>query len=230
MTDDVPTDPETPAALAAAARYFARPAPIGARAFDTVATVSHDSAVALVEHGFEVAIRYATSVTASELEGLTSAGLMVAFVLYSGEPGYQPSALDGASRAQAGVARLRALDVPAGVTVFVDAEQMGGTPTGRLDEVNAAADVIHAAGYIPGAYIGAGVGLTSPELFGLRVRLYWKSMSRVIDRNGQLAEPMCGWACVQAFPPNVTIAGVQIDCNEIFEDYAHRTVMCCAAE
>lgn len=230
MTDEAPTAPETPEAIAAAsAQYVLATAPIGAKAFDTVARVTAGQAAALYSAGFRVAFRYAVSITVGELADLTGAGHLVSFVMYSPPEGYTPHAADAVSAASRACAALHALGVPSGIVVWIDAEGMGGTPDERIAYINAAADTIIGAGFIPGLYVGAGVGLTSGELFGLHVHRYWKSLSRVVDRNGQLAEPACGWCCVQGFPPNVTVEGVQVDCDEVFEDYAHRTVECCAA-
>lgn len=199
---------------------------------DTVAHISATEAHALRADGFDGIFLYAEQVTQADIDNALGAGLQVAFVMFSPTPGYQPSAQLGAQMATSACAHLKSLSVPAGVSLFIDLESMGGVAADKIAHANAAADVIAAQGFLPGAYVGAGVGLTSVELYALRVVRYWKSGSKVLDRNGQYAEPGCGWCVVQGMPFNQQIpnGGPLVDIDAVWQDYRGRTIKAlCAA-
>ena len=198
---------------------------------DTISHITAPEAVALKADGFDGIFLYAETATQADIDNALGAGLLVAFVMYSPTPGYQPSATLGAEMATSACAHLKTLNVPAGVSLFVDLESMGGAPADKIAHANAAADVIAAQGFLPGAYIGAGVGLTSMELYRLHVVRYWKSGSMVLDRNGQYAEPGCGWCVVQGMPFNQQVpGGPEVDVDAVWQDYRGRTIKAlCAA-
>jgi hypothetical protein len=204
----------------------ATPTP-GSRWADTISHITATEAAALVADKFTGVFLYAEQVTQSDIDLALSAGLQVAFVMFSPAPGYQPSAALGASMATVACQKLRALNLPAGLTLFIDLESMGGLPADKIAHANAAAAVIVKMGFIAGGYIGAGVGLTSAELYALLVTLYWKSGSIVLDRNGQHAEPGCGWAVVQGMPFDYKVpgGGPEVDLDVVWEDYRGRTVV-----
>jgi hypothetical protein len=184
---------------------------VGARGVDCVTTLDSAAARNLSAAGIDFAVRYIGSLTAGELAAVLGAGLACMPVTYADR-------FDG----PAAVAELRALGVPIGTTCWLDVEGVAALPpTTLIADINAWADAMTGAGYEPGLYVGSAVPLTSSELYSLRTVRYWHSMSRIVDRNGALAEPMCGWCMHQLFDTQ-TIAGIQVDVNFIGKDWAGR--------
>jgi len=97
-------------------------------------------------------------------------------------------------------------------------------PANLIAQINAWATNIAVARFQPGLYVGANALLTSAELYALQVVRYWKGMSRLVDRNGNIAEPSCGW-CLSQFYKTVTLAGTQVDVDAIGYDYQDRLPM-----
>jgi hypothetical protein len=185
----------------------------GARGTDSVTLI--DSAVkaaALKSSGVDFVLQYLGSVTPAILVIILEAGLAFMPVTYADR-------FDGHETVQ----ELAALNIPKGATVWLDVEGITNLP---FVEVMAKADAwgeaVVNAGYIAGIYVGANALMTSTELYGLvHITRYWKSQSRVTDRGGMLAEPMCGWCMVQLYP-SISWAGIWVDLNFIQEDYENR--------
>jgi hypothetical protein len=202
-------------------------APVGSKFADCYAgPTSAAQAKALVtEDGVDVILRY-EDMGADELAWLLDAGLLVGLVITSPPPGYQPSASLGQSKYQAAVEHFVGLDVPETISMIADFETMGGESTDRIAYANAAAAVIASARFDPAGYIGSGVGLTSAELFALAVNRYLKSLSRVTDTTGALAEPACGWVGYQQYPGNQrSKSGVLVDFGILGTDYEERSLI-----
>lgn len=145
---------------------------------------------------------YVEKITAEELEAQLAAGLAFLPVTY---------ALD--FDAAAHVARLQALGIPKGVTVFLDVEGTGLDAATLGPKINAWAADMRAAGYDPGLYVGAGCPFTDAELYALGVDKYWHSVSRVVD-------PALRGCCVRQLRPNdVKPTGLDVDVNVCEEDY-----------
>ena len=194
---------------------------------DTISHITALEASAMVADGFAGVFLYAETVTQADVDNALGAGLMVAFVMYSPSPGYQPSAQLGAQMALNACVALKKLNMPTGISLFIDLESMGGTPADKIAHANAAADTIVAQGLLAGGYIGAGVGLTSVQLFDLHVTLYWKSGSIVESAPGVLAEPECGWAVVQGMPFDYQVpnGGPEVDLDVVWQDYRGRSIV-----
>jgi GH25 family lysozyme M1 (1,4-beta-N-acetylmuramidase) len=121
------------------------------------------------------------------------------------------------------VSQLETLGLPQGCTVWLDVEGLSVDLSAQqvINQINAWADEVSAAGYQPGIYVGSNALLTSLELYQLHVVRYWHSMSAIVDRNGQLAQPGCGWCQFQLFDTTI-IAGVSVDVNFIQKDWQGR--------
>lgn len=194
----------------------AAPSFVGAKGFDTVATIDASHARALAKEGMNFAIRYLGALTSEEVDDLLAAGLAVMGVTYGNQPDGHAT-VSGAIKA----------GLPSGVTLWRDIEgRPSGTERELISSINAWARIVSASGYEPGIYVGASALLTSDELYRLEVTRYWHSLSKVLDRNGALAEPTCGWCAYQLFP-SVTVAGVFVDVNFIQEDYRGRLPTWC---
>ena len=170
---------------------------------DCITKFTASSAASLKAAGASFAVRYLGSLSPEELHAILDAGLLCSVVTYANH-----FAADDA------VAVLRALGVPAGVTVWLDVEGVLTDPKAR---VNTWADTISAAGFTPGLYVGANCGMTAEELYQLRVTRYWRSMSLV-------PTPQCGFVMSQLYP-TTTVAGVGVDIDVPQQDWQGRTTM-----
>lgn len=127
--------------------------------------------------------------------------------------------------------QAKAMGLAAGTSLFYDLEgpiAYQTPPKELIAAINAWADKVQAAGYVPGLYVGSPQPLTSDELWKLHVTRYWRAPARVVDRNGAFAEPECGWCMFQA-NPSTHWGGVYVDVDFVSQDYKGRTPMMCSA-
>lgn len=155
---------------------------------------------------------YVESFTAEELDAQLSAG--IAFLPVT-------RALDFDAAAQ--IAKLRALGIPKGVTVFLDVEGSGLFADSVVSKINAWASAMIAAGFEPGLYIGAGCPLSDAQLYSLVVVRYWHSVSRVPD-------PRLRGCCLRQLRPNdVSPTGLDVDVDVVEPDYLGGLPTACSA-
>lgn len=189
---------------------IAAPAFVGARGTDSVTLLSGDVAQNLKASRIDFVLRYLGSVTAAELRDILDAGLAFMPVTYANR-------FDGAQT----VAEAHALELPAATTLWLDVEDTHDDAATVTRKINGWARVVLAASFMPGLYVGAGVGLTSLELYALAVVRYWRSMSRIVDRFGELAEPACGF-CVEQCYDTVSWGGIRADIDFVHKDWRER--------
>ncbi len=177
---------------------------------------TQSQATALRASGVDAVVGYLGVINAARVAFVLSAGLAFIPVTLAGE--YNDGPNDEAMQ-------LQALGIPAGTTVFLDLEGLAAfkaDPVALIAKINAWADGIAAAGYVPGLYVGVPQPLTSQELYALRVQRYWRGQGSVRDRNNALAEPAgCGWCMTQMYP-SITRGETWVDCNMIGQDYKGR--------
>ncbi len=203
-------------------------APPGTKACDSWSPISDAHADALLGAGIGAFARYTDNITNAELQMLLGTGALVFFVTSSPSNGYVPTDNLARSKHTAAYIKLKSLNIPATVCSFVDLEGMSGPPAAQISYAEASCSCL--TNFTPGLYCGAGVGLTGHELYAIpSAKRYWKSLSRVEDRFGAIAEPQCGWAAVQAYPPNLIVNGVQVDIDMLQKDFEGRSVICVAA-
>ncbi len=202
-------------------------ADVGAKGFDTTQPLTTARAEGLAAAGMRFAVRYLGSLTSAEVDTIHAAGMRVFPVTFGLKHGTPPSAILGSNFGMSSVLEMRKIGMPAGVTVWLDLEDMSGTAADIQAFVNAWATAVLAAGYRAGLYVGAGAVLTSKELYSLKVTYYWHSLSRVSDRNGAIAEPDCGWCMYQLYP-SINVAGTLVDVDVIQKDYRGRLPSWCA--
>ncbi len=197
---------------------LAQVAYVGARGFDCLAHVTPAVAVEMKGRGFDYCVRYLGSVTPEELKGILAAGLA-----------FMPVTFGGSFSGPDAAAYCKGLGLPAGVTVWLDVEgwKSAADVAELTSKINAWAAAIKAAGYDAGIYVGAGSLLDSHELYALPVDRYWHSLSRVVDRFNNLAEPECGWCQYQLVDTEPMAADgkpypIPIDINVIQKDYRLR--------
>lgn len=119
------------------------------------------------------------------------------------------------------VKQCQSLGLPLETTVWLDLEGCPPEPANIIAYVKAWTDVVARANYMPGLYVGAGAQLTGKELYSLPVVRYWESLSKETDRNGQIAEPNCGWCMAQLYP-SVQLGNFLVDYNFIQKDFRGR--------
>ncbi len=175
-------------------------------------------AKALKEAGADAVAAYLGLISKERLAAILGAGVAYVPVTLAGE--YNDGAGDE-------IAQLKALGIPAGVTVFLDLEGLAAFKSDPVDlaaKVNAWADAILAAGYVPGLYVGSPQPFTEAELWSLRVKRYWRGQGAIRDRFGKLAEPTgCGWCMTQMWPSH-SRGGVWVDSNMAGQDYKARSL------
>ncbi len=199
---------------------------VGARAADSLPFSNAGTpliAEKLAEAEYDFLAGYLGAMNPSRLQALLSSGVGYSPVTFGGE--YEDGAEDE-------IAQLHALGIPTyapgsvgGVTVWLDMEGMKAfktDPVRLIGMINAWADRVAAAGYMPGLYVGVPQPLTSDELWSLRVKRYWKGQGSVRDRKNQLAEPTgCGWCMTQMYP-SIPRGGIMIDANIVGQDFKGR--------
>ena len=172
----------------------------------------------LRESGVDCVVGYLGGIDRTRLGYVLDAGMAFAAVTY----GTAPADYDGALV----VEHMRDLELPEGVTAFLDVEGPATLDVSDDDLVTAITHwtvAVKAAGYDPGAYFGNPQPLTSELMWRLPVRRYWKGQGRTVDRDERLAEPLgCGWNMVQAWPSHVR-GGVLVDAQIVSQDYLRRT-------
>lgn len=194
----------------------AKPAPVGARIIDSLPFSQGGTAAqaaALKAAGVDGIALYLGVANRARVDACLAAGLLVMGVTLAG-------AYDGKLAA----AQAKAWGLPPGVSLFLDLEGKGTlTDPGLVQRINAWANDVAAAGYLPGLYVGVPQPLTSDELYRLRVVRYWRGQGSIRDRSNALAEPSgCGWCMTQMWPSQ-TVAGVLVDWNMVGADYKSRT-------
>jgi hypothetical protein len=188
--------------------------------FDTITKLTHATATQLASAGLSFAVRYVglgpagpDDLDMAELLEVTDAGLGVMAVQYARTTGW--SAQTGRADGQAAARNALAAGVLPEATLWCDLE-------GRLPGADAAMayaaqwyEAARSAGIEdPGLYVGAGVPLTSEQLFHeLPFRRYWRSFSQVPNVDVR------GYQMLQLFPDDVAVGGVRVDLDVVQSDY-----------
>lgn len=174
---------------------------------------------ALAASGVEFFVGYLGSMGRERLGYILDAGLA-----------FMPVTLANRFSGEQAARQCQALGITPGCTVWLDVEGMAVwkmDPTELIGKINAWAEAVAAAGYMPGIYVGAPQPLTSKELGALKVVRYWWGLGRCVDRTGALAEPPSGWCMIQQFHGQKTgfhwrDTGVFVDTNGVQCDYRGR--------
>jgi hypothetical protein len=185
---------------------------VGARGIDTIAPIATRELGAKIRAaGIDFVLQYLGTVTDAIVENIVRSGLGFMAVTYANK-------FDG----KAAVRELGRLNVPRAMTTWLDVEGHPEVdPQGLKRAIVDWSHDVSAAGYEPGMYVGPGCPLTSLELYQLPIVRYWRAGARLLDRNGQLAEPTCGF-CLTQLRPEVLIAGVRVDVDFVGQDFRGR--------
>lgn len=173
--------------------------PAGARGFDCNRPLTAVEAQLMHKHGYRFAVRYIPRVTSKahdlsrdELDHLHAGGLAVMPVQHvESDSSWEPSLAKGQQYGKGAVDACRALRIPSTVTVWLDLEGVSTkflpTPEERkaaiISYCNAWFDVVAAAGFTPGIYVGWHAGLNADELYArLKFRHYWAAYNLNADQ------------------------------------------------
>lgn len=198
---------------------------VGARGVDSLQFSNGGTqaqAEVLKNTGIDFFVGYLGAMNAARLGHVLSAGLAFMPVTFAGE--YKDGAADE-------IAQLKALGIPAGVSVWLDLEgldawNMNPVELSRL--INRWATDIAAAGWMPCLYVGAPQPLSGADLYALKVVRYWLGIGRCVDKSGRDAYPACGWTMRQDWHNqgvrglNWRGTGVFVDTNSIQCDHRGR--------
>ena len=185
---------------------------IAAKGIDTIQPISIKNALDLKDRGIEFVIRYVNSITPSEIDGLLHANMPFMLVTYA--KAYDASAL---------LDRLNYLNIPKNATIAFDLEAEKAENVAEIiSKSNQIAKLLKASDKIPMIYYGAGLQLTSSELYLLEFTRYWESCSKETDRFGKESSPRCDPCMIQLYPPNQPLCGLVVDYDIIQMDFSNR--------
>lgn len=163
----------------------ARKASPGAKGFDIDAPLTAAHCGAMLGSGYVFCLRYISRGTerprdlnAAEAQVILGSGLALMPVQHFSGEDWSPSGSLGTTYGQAAAANVTAIGFPPGVNVWVDIEGVAtGTNTQDvIDYANNWFDAVTAAGFVPGLYVGPGVGLTPAQLYSaLKMKHYWRA-------------------------------------------------------
>ena len=112
---------------------------------------------------------------------------------------------------------------PLEIAYPVDMEDpTGATIADLLAYERAFATDIVATGCTSGVYLGSGLGMTSAQLYSMAATRYWKSGSRIVDLQGNAAEPACGYVLTQTLPFNQQCGSTPVDYDFAGQDFEGR--------
>jgi hypothetical protein len=193
--------------------------PVGANGLDTKAfALSTADAIRLYAERFRFVIRYVqltsptpneppdpTHLTLTEATNIIQGGLGVMAVqghpLGSGpQESWLPDPVSAVTRGNAAVARAQASGLDAGVSVFLDIENIvpGTLAAVVMEYCSSWAGIVRNGGYSPGLYVGAGAQLNATQLDALNFDVYWAAPSQAPPL------PTHGYAITQSLPFNQT--------------------------
>ena len=187
-------------------------AKIAAKGIDTIQPISMKNALDLKSSGIDFVIRYVNSITPAEIEGLLNAKMPFMLVTYA-------KAYDAGSLLD----RLKFLSIPKDATIAFDLEaEKAENVSAIISKSNQIAKLLKASNKIPMIYYGAGLQLTSSELYLLEFTRYWESCSKEMDRFNKESSPRCDPCMIQLYPPNQPLCGLTVDYDIIQMDFNNR--------
>jgi hypothetical protein len=186
-----------------------------AKGFDCSVNLTQPNISELAEQ-FQFCVRYLPwhnwregDLTYSEAMNILQSGLALMPVYPYPGSGWQPDRSSGVLCGTRAVAGAQVIGFPRNVNLWMDLEGIadGWPAQSTIDHCNNWFDVVEAAGYVPGLYVGVPVNLTGEQLFlSLKFHHYWKSLSESTPDI-----PTRGYQMVQSAGGDV--AGVSVDLN-----------------
>ena len=202
-----------------------KPCPSGLAGIDLIAPVSPAIAKGFVAARKSFVMTYGKTVTAETIAAVTDEGLGLGFYSYGRQSNFSPDT--GKQDAQEILDHLRSLGVPIGsmLTLVADLETPKATVAEVLEyEKQGWAATVTPTGCTSGAYLGAGLQMTSAQMFSMAATRYVKSGSRLLDAQGNAAEPECGYVMTQVLPFDQPCGGAEVDFCFTGHDYFNRSM------
>lgn len=203
--------------------YIARPVPSGQAGVDLLAQVSSANAAGFKAAGKGFVLRYGAELGADEPGSICEQGLGLGILSRGRQSDYTEAT--GKSDSEAILDHLRSIGVPVdALTIGLDLETPRGAtaPELHIYEGAFAANNV-AASCTSGVYVGAGLLMSSTQLYDLAATRYYNSGSRIVDAAGNAAEPECGYTLTQVLPFGVPCGGTTVDLDFSGEDFHGRS-------
>ena len=161
-------------------------APDGALGFDTNTSISRAVAQQFRGDGFRFCLRYlslgagqqAGDLTTAEANHILDGGLALMPVQHVRRAGWQATGDLGTSTGLHAANNAQSVGFPPGVNVWMDLEGVSAASSAAdvIAYCNNWFEQVHAAGYVPGIYVGFDARLSSHQLFqNLKFQHYWKA-------------------------------------------------------
>lgn len=193
-------------------------APAGAMGFDVNHVLTADQALGFKNAGYSFCIRYvprtaalaAGNLTNAEALAILGAGLALMPVQHVSLPGWSPNTNLGTMYGNfAATWSAQTIQLPKGMNVWCDLEGVadGTAAQDVIAYCQAWYSAVHAAGYVPGIYVGYGTGLTSDQLYNdISFQHYWRAYNGplVSTRGFQLLQKTEKTLNGITFDPDVT--------------------------
>ena len=190
--------------------------------------LTSDSAGAFASKGFRFAIRYLTrdgpeqesDLTSQEALVILQAGLALMAVQHVAPADWVPSAELGLKQGHWAAVNAASAGLPPGVSIWLDLEGVADdTPaTAIIAYCDCWYEVVCAAGYLPGLYVGTDPGLEAGQLSATRFDYFWESGSDV-------PVPERGYCMVQRIGGRA-VDGVSYDGDLVLSDAEGGTPFC----
>jgi len=165
--------------------------PDGTKGFDVTVPLTTATAAVYVGRGFGFVVRYVgrgdgsklyVDLTAAEAQIIVDATLGLCVVQHPLAEGWSPTAALGQRFGTGAATAATAAGLLPGTSVFLDLEGVVSTaqPQDVIDYCNSWFDVVQAAGFVPGIYIGEAPGITGDQMYwDLKMKSFWRGGSSV---------------------------------------------------
>lgn len=195
-----------------------KPAQTG-NAFDVNIPLSTSEAVAFKNAGYSTCIRYLPrtpslmkgNLTGVEIEAILASGLSISAVQHVAMPGWVPNATIGEGYGSYAAEYAEQIRLPKGMTLWLDLEEVASTASDNdvISYCNSWFSAVEKVGYLSGLYVGWNIKLTSPQLYDLATKSYWKAYNADIDvstRGYQILQHTQKTLNGITFDPNIIVA------------------------
>lgn len=196
--------------------------------FDADTVITAQVASEFKNNGYSFCIRYLSlsngqqygDLSNSEAATILGAGLALSAVQHVPMPGWAPDPQLGTEYGTNAAANAASIGLPQGMNLWCDLEGIaaGTSAQNVAGYCNAWYNAVHAAGYIPGLYVGANCILDGNELYDLEFQHYWQSESMVPQI------PYRGYQMVQHYVSE-PVFGIGIDSDNTQTDAQGGTVI-----
>lgn len=142
--------------------------------FDCYASLSRETATAAASAGYVFALRYVDNLTTDEITTILAAGLALMLIKQAPKAtDYTPS--QGTSDGQAAASLAQGLGIPAGMCIFVDAENVQTSKSDAEGYLKSWYTAVAKGGYVPGIYVGTTL-FSATELYqDFGFQHYWRA-------------------------------------------------------